>query len=148
MLVPKKYDLDITIMLTCAFVIEWNSLQKRPPHNKDFWTFQPLQWPYQLTILLLQCYIYLVSYYYIECITYFVPQFVCSDFCKYISQSLCLAEWQKGASFVASRFDILYPNEETLNYGNIETSKSTCLTLGLTNSIILSRIVNIIVILQ
>ena len=109
-------------------------------------------------------------YYYIECITYFVPQFVWSDFCKYISQSLCLAEWQKGASFVASRLDILYPNEETLNLpdcnhtdehisylnlsndccynGNIETSKSTCLTLGLTNSIILSRIVNIIVILQ
>ena len=100
--------------------------------------------------------------------TYHVPQFVCSDFCKYISQqSLCLAEWQRGASFLASRLDILYPNEETLNLpdcnhtdehisylnlsndccynGNIETSKSTCLQLGLTNTLQNS---NIIVTLQ
>ena len=83
--------------------------------------------------------------------TYHVPQFVCSDFCKYVSQSLCLGEWQLMARYLINYLDDKYPNVKTLklpdcNYtdehisylnlsndccynGNIETSKSTCLQL-------------------
>ena len=89
--------------------------------------------------------------------TYYVPQFVCSEFCIYVSQSLCSAEWRNGAIFLESRLNIIYPNEKTLKLpdcnhtdehisylnlsndccynGNIETSKYKCLLLGLTNSL-------------
>ena len=89
--------------------------------------------------------------YYLPCgynDTYHVPQFACSAFCKYVSQSLCLGEWQLLARYLTNHFDMLDQNDKTLrlpdcNYtnehisylnlsndccynGNIETSKSTC----------------------
>ena len=89
--------------------------------------------------------------------TYHVPQFVCSAFCKYVSQSLCLGEFQLLARYLTNQLDILDPNEKTLKLpdcndtdehisylnlsndccynGNIETSKSTCLPLGLTKGL-------------
>ena len=100
--------------------------------------------------------------------TYHVPQFVCSAFCKYVSQSLCLGEWQLLARYLTIHFDMLDQNDKTLrlpdcNYtdehisylnlsndccynGNIETSKSTCLPLGLTNPLQDSNTTTVIIV--
>ena len=100
--------------------------------------------------------------------TYHVPQFVCSAFCKYVSQSLCLGEWQLLARFLTNHLDMLDQNDKTLrlpdcNYtdehisylnlsndccynGNIETSKSTCLPLGLTNPLHDSNTTTVIIV--
>ena len=86
--------------------------------------------------------------------TYHVPQFVCSEFCKYVSQTLCQDLWKKAADLLITQIAPSLRNDKTLrlpncNYtdehisylnlsndccynGNIETSTLTCISLGLT----------------
>ena len=95
---------------------------------------------------------FLCYYYYLPCGyngTYHVPQFVCSEFCKYVSQTLCPDVWKQAGDLLITQMTPSLRNDKTLgvpdcNYtdehisylnlsndccynGNIETGKSTCL---------------------